>query len=434
MGTNNTSVYNLKAVVQETGLKPDTLRAWERRYGVPNPERTKVGHRIYSQDDINMLKWLVARQEDGLSISRAVDLWQQLKAEGKNPFDIEPSNATENKVSMSGSQLASKREDWIAACLDFDEAEAESVLSQAFAMHPAETVCYEVLQRGMAQLGQGWHQGKVSVQQEHFASALAMRRLESLISATPKPTRTGRILTACPPLEQHTFGPLMVSLLLRRRGWEVIYLGANVPIARLEGTIEATKPLLVVLIAQQLRTAATLQQMATVVNNAGIPLAFGGGAFATQQTLIDRIPGHYLGHKITGVPNIVENLLQNSALVETPTLPEQYAVAIKLLQEKRPLIEADIWQTLQADEAVHAHINQMNQITADNIIAALRLGNIDFLGHSISWFEQLFHNFDLPNPLLIRYIQSYHNAVIAHLGDQGTIVSDWIGKIANSKN
>ncbi|MCA9937221.1 MAG: MerR family DNA-binding transcriptional regulator, partial [Anaerolineales bacterium] len=39
----------MKVVVQETGLKPDTLRAWERRYGVPSPERTAGGHRLYSQ-------------------------------------------------------------------------------------------------------------------------------------------------------------------------------------------------------------------------------------------------------------------------------------------------------------------------------------------------------------------------------------------------
>ncbi len=70
--TKDTPLYNLKAVVQETGLKPDTLRAWERRYGVPSPMRADSGHRLYSQNDIDMLHWLVARQEEGLSISRSI--------------------------------------------------------------------------------------------------------------------------------------------------------------------------------------------------------------------------------------------------------------------------------------------------------------------------------------------------------------------------
>ena len=76
----NAPVYNLKAVVRETGLKPDTIRAWERRYGLPEPQRADSGHRLYSQNDVNMLKWLISRQDEGMSISRAVVLWRQWQA------------------------------------------------------------------------------------------------------------------------------------------------------------------------------------------------------------------------------------------------------------------------------------------------------------------------------------------------------------------
>ncbi|MBV7338587.1 MerR family transcriptional regulator [Chloroflexi bacterium TSY] len=72
----------MKAVVQQTGLKPDTLRAWERRYGLPNPRRTESGHRLYSQQDIAVLQWLIARQNEGLSISRAAALLHRMKAKG----------------------------------------------------------------------------------------------------------------------------------------------------------------------------------------------------------------------------------------------------------------------------------------------------------------------------------------------------------------
>lgn len=60
-----TPTFNLKAVVQETGIKPDTLRAWERRYGLPEPDRSTGGHRLYSQRNIDTLRWLIARQEEG---------------------------------------------------------------------------------------------------------------------------------------------------------------------------------------------------------------------------------------------------------------------------------------------------------------------------------------------------------------------------------
>ncbi len=73
--------YNLKAVLKETGIAADTLRAWERRYGLPMPERTPGGHRLYSQHDIYLVKWLIARQAEGLSISRAVQQWKDVTAE-----------------------------------------------------------------------------------------------------------------------------------------------------------------------------------------------------------------------------------------------------------------------------------------------------------------------------------------------------------------
>ncbi len=65
-------VYNLRVVVRETGLTPDTVRVWERRYGLPQPKRTAGGHRLYSQSDIDILKWLAAKREAGLSISQAI--------------------------------------------------------------------------------------------------------------------------------------------------------------------------------------------------------------------------------------------------------------------------------------------------------------------------------------------------------------------------
>src|SRR5512139_4141771 len=81
-----TPAYNLKVVLKETGLAADTLRAWERRYGLPMPQRTAGGHRLYSQRDIETIKWLMKRQEEGLSISRAVDLWNEQLASGNDPL------------------------------------------------------------------------------------------------------------------------------------------------------------------------------------------------------------------------------------------------------------------------------------------------------------------------------------------------------------
>src|SRR5215212_1390860 len=81
-----TPAFNLKVVLKETGIAADTLRAWERRYGLPMPQRSAGGHRLYSQRDIEIIKWLMKRQEAGLSISRAVDLWNEQIALGTDPL------------------------------------------------------------------------------------------------------------------------------------------------------------------------------------------------------------------------------------------------------------------------------------------------------------------------------------------------------------
>lgn len=73
----------------------------------------------------------------------------------------------------------------------FNERTAEQILAQAFALFPSEVVCLEILQRGVREIGEGWYAGKISVQQEHFASALVTRKLESLLNATPPPLRSG---------------------------------------------------------------------------------------------------------------------------------------------------------------------------------------------------------------------------------------------------
>ena len=87
---NKKPTYNLKVVLRETGIKPDTLRAWERRYGLPQPERSAGGHRLYSQYDFETIKWLIARQGEGLRINRAVKLWRSIEESGQDPLKAMP--------------------------------------------------------------------------------------------------------------------------------------------------------------------------------------------------------------------------------------------------------------------------------------------------------------------------------------------------------
>src|SRR5512147_3243395 len=136
-----TPAFNLKVVLKETGIAADTLRAWERRYGLPMPERTAGGHRLYSQRDIETIKWLIKREGDGLSISHAVDMWNEQLASGTDPLAA----STQGSALVMSVQLPSAdttldalRAHWIEACLEYSESGAEQVLNQAFSMFPVE--------------------------------------------------------------------------------------------------------------------------------------------------------------------------------------------------------------------------------------------------------------------------------------------------------
>ncbi len=435
--------FNLKAVVRETGLKHDTLRAWERRYGLPQPQRTSGGHRLYTQRDIEILKWLVARQQEGLSISRAVDMWRQLEAEDQDPLQAVSVNTTTSVNSLSATEgkslsaLNDLREAWEAACMAFDEQEAQQILTHAFALYPPEVVCFELLLKAIRNIGDGWHAGKVTVQQEHFASALAIRRLESLLAATPPPTRPGRILIGCPPQEEHIFSPLLITLLLRRQGLEVIYLGANVPINRLENTLATTQPHLVILSAQLFPTAANLMEMAQVLAEEKVTTAFGGRIFNLIPELQERIPAHFLGERIDEVPKVVERLLASPGTsVEYKKGSKAYEEALLHYRQNQSLIEAEIWQALRGVNISQRDLNTANLNVSQHITAALTLGDMSFLGTDIEWVEMLLAmmSYRLPTKLLPQYFTAYQEAAEKQLDKRGQPVTAWLAKLTANLN
>lgn len=431
-----TPTFNLKAVVRETGLKPDTLRAWERRYGLPRPERSRGKHRLYSQRDIEILKWLIARQEEGMTISRAVDLWHKLVAEGLDPLQTLPTESGTTIVPLAGEMLNRLRDDWVDACMAFDEARAEQLLAQAFALYPPETVCLEILRRGVVAIGEAWHAGRVTVQQEHFASELALRRLEALIAAT-QPTRPGRILLGCPPEESHTFTVLLLSFLLRRRGWHTLYLGANVPLNRLETTLEQARPQLVILGAQLLTTAATLADMADRLLHLRVPLAFGGLVFTQTPALIERIPGYYLGHRLEDAPLEVEKLLNAPPPLPKPVpIPPGYEEARSHFLTQVPHIHVRVNQILgEAGILDRGPLNPLHLFIANNhlaqsIHAALRLGDLHFLRTDITWIQSLLAERHLPEEALPLYLQAYYRAAAEHLDARGAIIVAYLRRLA----
>jgi DNA-binding transcriptional MerR regulator len=439
MSISKNPAYNLKAVLQETNIAADTLRAWERRYGLPMPQRTTGGHRLYSQYDIETIKWLLARQTEGLSISRAVDLWNEHNASGMDPLagfisSILSAAQTTPAIYVSpDTNLDYLRAQWIAACMKFSESNSEQVLNQAFSMFPVESVCMEVLQKGMAEIGNLWYEKKSSVQQEHFASGLAMRRLDSLLSASPAPTRNQTVIVGCPPNEWHTFTPLLLSLLLRRRGLNVIYLGANVPADYFEETVSTVRANLVILVAQTLISAAALQLTAFIFAKQRLSVSFGGRIFNTQPSLVDAIPGHFLGNSIDSSLEEVEKLLKGKVKAYTlKTASHEYRAAYEAFISKRTHIESTIKELVQPSSINPEGLNTGIQFLGDSITAALQLGDMEHVTLEMEWVKMLIKSHERPPEELAYFMETYSHAVDKHLNGSGTLIKAWLKDQAQS--
>lgn len=431
------NTYNLKAVVMETGLKPVTLRAWERRYGLPEPKRTAGKHRLYSQRDIDMLKWLLARQKEGVSISQAVSIWRNMEAEGHDPLisasPVSGFTSSDTLPEGVGEQLADLRQTWIDACQAFDESRIDLVLTQAFSRFPIEVVCLEVLQKGLAEIGMGWYEGNVTVQQEHFASAQAMRRLEMLVAAQPPATRPERILVGCAPRDTHTFSSLLLTFLLRRYGWDVVYLGADVPTEHLAETVQVTEPDLVVFTAQQLFTAVSLLNISQLMENRQVAFAFGGLAFIQMPTLVNHIPGYFLGSTLVDAPRQVQRIFARDLPPVTPlAVAPAYRAGSLEFDQRRAQIEATVWNNLEGSGLPSHFLSEINNYFGRDISAALKLGDIELLEANLDWLLALLDNHGWPQHWLDLYLRAYYQAVQTHLPTTEHPLRHWLHQMSTT--
>jgi methanogenic corrinoid protein MtbC1 len=284
-------LYNTAAVVQRTGVPATTFRAWERRYGYPKPRRNEGGRRLYSEHDMQAIRWLSDQTTHGVAISRAVDM---LRGGHGGPESV-----TAEVPARGGRSFEVVRAELSQALLALNADRGELILSEAFALFSVEAVCLHVLQPLLVEVGDRWHAGELSVAEEHYVSSFVRGRLFLLLQAYQTPDSRGPLVfTACAPDEWHEVGILIVSIFLSRRGYAVRYLGPNLPLEGLAAIVARHHPAVVALSAQSRETARKLRGAARALQEGGPPhprLVFGGQAFNTDPSLRALVDGTYVG-------------------------------------------------------------------------------------------------------------------------------------------
>lgn len=305
----NSPMYNIKVASRQTGLLPVTLRAWERRYSLLNPQRGEQGYRLYSEHDIQTLRWIKAQVDAGMSISRAVEYLAELRQAGKDPTVPLPVSRPELPASTENF-----KDQLYTALVKYDETSAAELLRRAFLLYTVDQVLVEVIQPVLVEIGEAWHRGELPIAVEHFATQYSMQRLMSMLEASARPSREGLIVAACAPGETHQIGLLMLVVMLRWRGWDVKYLGPDLKLDGLAESLAPLRPKLLMFSATREESAKRLEELAQVT--AGFPepkplVILGGGAFKNVR-LPQTVPAVYLDSSPTAMVSTIERLLNQS--------------------------------------------------------------------------------------------------------------------------
>jgi MerR family transcriptional regulator, light-induced transcriptional regulator len=298
-------LYNTAAVVQRTGVPATTVRAWERRYGYPMPAREAGGQRLYSEREIEGIRWLNDQTTQGVAISRAIAM---LRSGYGGP---EPSAS--RAAATAPRSFASLRSEILNALLALDPRRAEAVLSEAFALFSVEDVCLQLFEPLLVEVGDRWHAGELSVAAEHYITSFIRSRLFALLHAYQRPEVEGPLVfTACAPDEWHEIGIVLVSIFLARRGVAVRYLGPNLPLDALAELVAQQHPSVVALSAQTRETARALRGAAQMLSQGTPPhprVVFGGQAFNRDAALRESIQGTYVGPNAEAAADAIASML-----------------------------------------------------------------------------------------------------------------------------
>jgi methanogenic corrinoid protein MtbC1 len=295
-------IYNMKAVEQQTGISAPTLRAWERRYQLIEPQRTPGRYRLYSERDVALLRWVRDRMNEGLTISRVAAMLESMQSNDE-PIWIEDnakSSAPTPSPSVSEGPNPPQRlvRPLYEALVEMDEDRADQVMEQAFALYAMSTIYIEVITPALVEMGEAWHRGEIFISSEHFATSYMRGRLLGLMKAYPNRVDMPVVFVGCAQHEHHEIGALIFALMLRQEGFNVTYLGQDIPIDDLIQTAIQERPAMVCISAASPFTAHTLQDVQAKLNAAAAPaplFVYGGRAFDQDPSLRVLVPGHYLG-------------------------------------------------------------------------------------------------------------------------------------------
>ncbi|HEX2104604.1 MAG TPA: MerR family transcriptional regulator [Solirubrobacteraceae bacterium] len=267
---------------RRTGVSPELLRAWERRYSLVRPRRTDGRTRLYSAADETRVRLMRRYIDDGLAPSEAAEMVTASR------LTIRPGSV----ASIPPAEVRLAHDEMHASLDRFDETSAQRALETLFATYSPLTVVRDVMMPYLHEIGDRWAAGHVSVAQEHFATNFLHARLLAFARGWDRGLGPRAIL-ACAPGEQHTFGLIAFGVALHQLGWRITYLGADTSVAMIEEAAAHVAPdLIAVCAAMPERIAAIADDLQTLSQRRTTAMAGAGASPAiSAQISVRRLDG-----------------------------------------------------------------------------------------------------------------------------------------------
>ncbi|MEM7137943.1 MAG: MerR family transcriptional regulator [Myxococcota bacterium] len=219
------SLLPLRLVVSRTGLKPETIRAWERRYGAVHPARTPGGTRMFSEEDVARLLHLKALRDRGRGLISIAKLPTERLAEmagaERQHAPIQPRQAPP--------PLSDEQQEYLTHIEKLDARGAAAILDTLTKGLGNVELIVKVAIPIMWQVGHRWTEGSLGVAQEHLVSAQLRRLLLGRLDTIESPPNAPKLLFTTPAGQPHEFGILAGSVAAKEAGFDVLYLGAELP-------------------------------------------------------------------------------------------------------------------------------------------------------------------------------------------------------------
>ena len=291
----STLLISIGALARATGVPPETLRTWERRYGVPKAQRTASGHRRYPVALIGQLRLVARAIEAGHKASVALvassgDLRDLLgPQEETQPFgELSPSPA---------SGLATGVDRTLERCLvavrNSDPEALDRELRHGWHRLGALGFVQRVGAPLLTAIGDRWEQGALGVRHEHFAS----ERLRDFLTQQWRPLSDGAdgpaIVCATLPGERHVLGLELAAAVAAVADCSVVFLGADVPVDEIaEAAAEHLARAVVLSASAASDPKATQRAVRSLLGllPRGVTVLVGGSGFEVAETRARRLP------------------------------------------------------------------------------------------------------------------------------------------------